>query len=299
MAPPTARRQPRLPPAPVSVSSSPACHNDKTPTSGGLDCSSFRPYLRQEESCKRARAACSLAADCCGLFAATRYTSSTPPLPPLRRPRLLPPPPSRPCPRMTLTLGRPGRRRPLALPPPPPSHQGATGGFFDPVTAAMSNGMRLDDSSYKSGGEGAASAWGRRHRRRRRLRRRGRRCLPCACRRGRAAWPPRSRALAAGARIVIEWDEEEGVAAIAAATSSEDDNDFGGGGSGGRRNCVAGRGGGPTFDPCSRGHLSVPSHVSLDEGHPGSVRFTSIRRGSCSASMIPMRIATVCVRRCD
>jgi len=47
---------------------------------------------------------------------------------------------------MTLTLGRPRRRPPLPLPPPPPSHQGATGGFFDPVTAAMSNGMRLDDS---------------------------------------------------------------------------------------------------------------------------------------------------------
>jgi len=109
----------------------------------------------------------------------------------------------------------------------------------------------------------------------------------------------RRRAATAGARIFIEWDDEEGVAAIAAATSSEYDGDFGGGGSGGRRYCVAGRGGGPTFDPCSRGLLSVPLHVSLHEGHPGSVRFTSIRKGSCFASVILLRIATVCVCRCD
>jgi len=43
--------------------------------------------------------------------------------------------------------------------------------------------------------------------------------------------PGRRRTATAGARIFIEWDNEEGVAAIAAATSSEDDGDFGGGGS--------------------------------------------------------------------
>jgi len=89
------------------------------------------------------------------------------------------------------------------------------------------------------------------------------------------------------------------VTAIAAATSSENDGDFDGGGSGGRRDYVAGWGGGPTFDPCSRDLLSVPLHVSLHEGHPGSFRFTSIRRGSCSASVLPVKIATVCVCRCD
>jgi len=68
----------------------------------------------------------------------------------------------------------------------------------------------------------------------------------------------RRRAATAGARMFIEWDDEEGVAAIAAATSSEDDGDFVGGGSGGRGDCVAGRGGGPTFDLCSRGLLSLP-----------------------------------------
>ena len=110
--------------------------------------------------------------------------------------------------------------------------------------------------------------------------------------------PGRRRTVTAGARI-IEWDDEDEVAAIAAATSSEDDGDSDGGGSGGRRDCIAEWGEGLTFDRCSRGLLSVPSQVSLHEGHLGNVRFTSIRRGSCSASVIPMRIATVCVCRCD